>query len=415
MLRKVPLDQVRLGMFVYALEGSWLHHPFWRRRFLLDKEQDLHRLRESDIPGIIIDDERGAAPEPPRTFRPSLPVAANPVRRDAPDDRRPAARVAPMPSRWRVDDEAALARMIVNKSKRAAMRIFGEARMGRAVTVSGVVPLVAEISAAVACNPSALIEAARLTRKDDDIHLHSVAVCVLMINFARALQLDERLVCELGLAGLLHDIGKVGVPDALLKKPDKLSDDEYTVVREHSPRGYELVVASPDAPAIAAEVVLHHHERYDGTGYPHGLKGAAISLYARMASICDVYDAITSTRSYRQAWAPAEAIAHMLEWKGQFDPELLDAFIRSIGIYPVGSLVRLRSNRLGIVLSGNSRQPTRPTVKAFYAVPERVAIRPEIVPIGPSFRDDAILTRERPEHWNLGDWPALRAALLARR
>jgi putative nucleotidyltransferase with HDIG domain len=280
--------------------------------------------------------------------------------------------------------------------------------------VGGVAPLVAEISAAVARNPSALIDAARLTRKDDDIHLHSVAVCVLMIHFARALELDEQLVRELGLAGLLHDIGKVGVPDALLKKPDKLSDAEYTVVREHSRCGYELIVARPDAPAIAAEVVLHHHERYDGMGYPHGLKGDAISLYARMAAICDVYDAITSNRPYSQGRAPAEAIARMLESKGQFDPRLLDIFIRSIGIYPVGCLVRLRSNRLAIVVSENRRQPTRPRVKAFYAVPERVPIRPEIVPIGPSFRDDAILTCERPEHWNLGDWPALRAALLAR-
>jgi HD-GYP domain-containing protein (c-di-GMP phosphodiesterase class II) len=221
-------------------------------------------------------------------------------------------------------------------------------------------------------------------------------------------------VHELGLAGLLHDIGKMAVPDPVLTKPSKLSDDEYAIVREHSQCGYDLLVASPDAPAIAAEVVLHHHERFDGTGYPHRLKGEEISLYARMGAICDVYDAITSDRPYSDAWAPGQSIEHMLESEGQFDPKLLDVFIRSIGIYPVGTLVRLRSNRLGIVVAENKREPMYPKVKAFYAVREHAMIKPEAVTTGPSLRDDGIVRRELPEHWNLGDWPQLRNTLLGR-
>jgi hypothetical protein len=134
-----------------------------------------------------------------------------------------------------------------------------------------------------------------------------------------------------------------------------------------------------------------------------------------MGAICDVYDAITSNRPYKDGSAPAESIACMLESEGQFDPKLLDVFIRSLGIYPVGTLVRLRSNRLGLVVGENKREPTRPKVRAFYAIPERVPIEPELVSIGPSFREDAILKREQPEHWNLGDWPVLRTTLLSRR
>jgi putative nucleotidyltransferase with HDIG domain len=311
-----------------------------------------------------------------------------------------------------VEDETERARTIVGKSKRAVMKMFGEARMGRAIEVSGIAPMVEEISASVARNPSALIGIARLKRKDEYTYMHSVAVCALMINLARTLELDETLVHELGLAGLLHDIGKMAVPDPVLNKPGRLNDDEFAVVREHPQRGYDLVIASENAPAIAAEVVLHHHEKYDGTGYPHGLKGEEISLYARMGAICDVYDAITSNRPYKDGWAPAESIARMLEWHGHFDPRLLDAFIRSVGIYPVGGVVRLRSNRLGIVVAENKREPTRPKVKAFYAIPERTLVKPEAVSIGPSLREDSIVRLEQPEHWNLGEWPRLKAGLL---
>jgi len=290
--------------------------------------------------------------------------------------------------------------------------MFGEARMGRAIEISGVAPLVEEITESVARNPSALIDIARLKKKDEYTYMHSVAVCALMINLARTLEMDGDLVREIGLAGLLHDVGKMAVPDPVLNKPGKLTDDEYAVVREHPQRGYDLVVGSPGAPAIAAEVVLHHHERFDGTGYPHGLKGEEISLYARMGAICDVYDAITSNRPYKDGWAPAASIERMLEWEGQFDPRLLDAFIRSIGIYPVGTLVRLRSNRLGIVVAENKREPARPRVKAFYAIHERAMIKPEPVALGASLRGDAIMNREPPEHWNLGDWAAARKALL---
>lgn len=406
MLRRVPLEEVRLGMFVHALEGSWLQHPFWRRRFLLDSEQDLQRLLDSDIPGIIIDDERGAAPAPPEIGSTLIQrTAAAPA--TAPRRER-----QPMPSGRAVQDEAERARHIVSKSKRAVMKMFGDVRMGRAIEVGGIAPMVEEIAASVTRNSTTLIDMARLKRKDEYTYMHSIAVCALMINFARTLEMDEGLVHELGLAGLLHDIGKMAVPDPVLNKPGRLSDDEFAVVREHPQRGYDLVVASPDAPAIAAEVVLHHHEKYDGSGYPHALKGEQISLYARMGAICDVYDAITSNRPYKEGWAPAESIARMLEWQGHFDQRLLDVFIRSIGIYPVGSIVRLRSNRLGLVVAENKREPTRPKVRAFYAIPERTLIRPELVSIGPSLREDSIVKPEHPEHWNLGDWPNLRADLL---
>lgn len=419
MLVRVPLDEVRLGMFVHAMEGSWLEHPFWRRRFLLDDEQDLARLRESDIPGIVIDDERGAAPDAPNPAAPApIPAAARtspPVKRaPAPEIRRAASAAPALPDQpCSAAEETARANRVVTKSLKAVKKMFGEARLGRAIEMSGIAPLVDEITASVARNPSALIGIARLKHKDEYTYMHSVAVCALMINLAHTLELDKELTRHIGLAGLLHDIGKMAMPDPVLNKPGKLTDDEYAIIQKHPERGYDLVVASQDAPAIAADVVLHHHEKYDGTGYPHGLKGEQIGLAARMGAICDVYDAITSNRPYKEGWAPAESIAKMIEWEGHFDPKLLEAFIRSIGIYPIGTLVRLRSNRLGIVVAHNKREPTHPQVKAFYAIHERAMIAPETITISTSLKGDAIMKREAPEHWNLGDWAKLSKELLA--
>jgi len=422
MLRRVPLDEVQLGMFVHAMEGSWLQHPFWKKRFVLDSEHDLRRLLESDIPGIIIDDERGLAPEPRPDPAPlsKLPGAApRPahVNQRVPEEEFSKSRPALDPlstTPCSVAEETERAKAVVGKAKRKVMKLFGEARLGRVVEAAEVAPLVDEISASVARNPFALINVARLKNKDEYTYMHSVAVCALMVNLARTLELNEVLVRELGLAGMLHDLGKMAVPDPVLNKPGKLTDEEFAVVRQHPQRGYDLLVQAEDAPAIAAEVVLHHHEKFDGSGYPHGLKGEEISLHARMGAICDVYDAITSNRPYKEGWAPAESIARMLEWEGHFDPKLLDAFVRSIGIYPVGTLVRLRSNRLGLIVGENKREPTHPKVKAFYSIYERALTRPEIVTIGNSLRDDAIMKRELPEHWNLGDWPKLQKELMGR-
>ena len=416
MLHRVPLDEVRIGMFVHAMEGSWLRHPFWRKRFLLDSQHDLQRLLDSDIPGVIIDDERGITPGPAAVLASSASsTGRKPIaRRLTEEEFRSGSRAPriPVEATCSVAEETERARTIVTRSKRAVMKMFGEARMGHAIELADVGPMVEEIAASVARNPSALINVARLKSKDEYTYMHSVAVCALMINLARTLELNELLVRELGMAGLLHDLGKMAVPDPVLNKPGKLTEEEYAVVRKHPERGYDFLVQSEDAPAIAAEVVLHHHEKYDGTGYPHGLKGDEISLYARMGAICDVYDAITSNRPYKDGWAPAESIARMLEWNGHFDPKLLDAFIRSIGIYPVGTLVRLRSNRLGLVVAENKRDPIRPRIKAFYAIRDRALIRPEMATIGNSLRDDSIIRRETAEHWNLGDWPRLQKELM---
>src|SRR5690606_1050708 len=131
---------------------------------------------------------------------------------------------------------------------------------------------------------------------------HSVAVCALMIALARQLQLPPEQIREAGIGGMLHDIGKAAMPLQVLNKPGALTDDEYRIMKAHPLRGYEMRKEGGGASAAALEIALHPHEKFDGSGYPHGLAGEDIDLFSRMGAVCDVYDAISSNRPYKKAW-----------------------------------------------------------------------------------------------------------------
>ena len=221
---------------------------------------------------------------------------------------------------------------------------------------------------------------------------------------------------EAGQAGLLHDIGKALMPSEVLNKPGKLTDGEFAVMKTHPERGHELLVEGRGAGAMALDVCLHHHERVDGTGYPHRLSGDAFGLHARMGAVCDVYDAITSNRPYKAGWDPAESVAKMASWKGHFDEAVFAAFVRSIGIYPTGSLVRMASGRLGVVVEQNPEQLAAPVLKLFYSTKASMPFAPVRLDLARDATSDRIVGRESPERWgfkNLDDlWldPDLRKA-----
>ena len=201
-----------------------------------------------------------------------------------------------------VRDELQRAAKLIKRSKKAVTELFQEARLGNAINIEGCMPLVTDISESLARNSSALLGLARLKHKDEYTYMHSVAVCALMLSLARQLGLDEERAREAGLAGLLHDVGKMAMPLEVLNKPGSLTDAEFAIMRSHPERGHAMLLAAGSLPESALDVCLHHHEKYDGSGYPGHLAGEDISLLARMGAVCDVYDAITSNRPYKQAW-----------------------------------------------------------------------------------------------------------------
>lgn len=391
MLKKIPVEQLTLGMHLQAFCGAWLDHPFWRTQFVLTDPNDLTLIAESPIKEVWIDISKGSDISTPGEQASAEIITAEEVPPEKPVVQEKAS----------FNEEFKRASRIVSKGKEAVVSMFQEARMGKAIEAEAAAPLVEEISNSVMRNPGALISLARLKTADDYTFMHSVAVCALMIALARQLGLEEAQVRDAGMAGLLHDLGKAMIPLEILNKPGKLTDEEFDLVKTHPEEGYKLLLEGRGVSEVTKDVCLHHHEKIDGSGYPKKLNGDTMSIFAKMGAVCDVYDAVTSNRPYKAGWDPAESIKRMAEWKGHFDPAVFQAFVKSLGIYPIGSLVRLASGKLGVVIEQGEQSLLKPKVKVFFSTKAQAYIKPEVIDLARSA--EKIAGREDAEKWGIKD------------
>lgn len=388
MLKKITVEQLRVGVHIHEFCGSWMDHSFWRTRFTLSNADELARIRSSGVQEVVIDTEKGLDVDTLAAAAPAVPVTEPQA---APSTRR-----APPPRNAAALAEAAV---LYRKSVPQIKNLFGEARLGHAIGTENFVPLVDNITDSVLRNPVALISVARLKQRDDYTYMHSVAVCALMVSLARQLGMEGEQIRLAGMAGMMHDLGKAVMPLDVLNKPGKLTDDEYAIMKAHPERGHEMLLEDGNAGPVVLDVCLHHHEKIDGTGYPHRLKGSDISLFAKMGAVCDVYDAVTSVRPYKDGWDPAEALRRMAQWAGHFEPAVFQAFIKTVGIYPVGSLVRLQSTRLAVVTEQHPESLLTPKVKVFFSTRANLRMEPEELDLGNPRCQDKIVGCEPPEKW----------------
>lgn len=397
-LRRISVDLLEPGMYIHEVCAPWTQHPFWRSAFMLSDPSDVARMREHDIAEVWIDCSRG------KDVTASDQADAE---RSFPEEVLGGSAEAPAVVRVqaaKMGDELDQAALICSRAKNAVISMFGEVRMGKAVDTGAASALVTEISDSVLRHRSALISLVRLRSQDEYSYMHSVAVCALMIALARELGMSEDDVHRAGRAGLLHDLGKALMPLEVLNKPGTLTDAEFDIMRGHPKGGHRLLAEAGETDEIVLDVCLHHHEKLNGCGYPERLGGDTISLFARMGAVCDVYDAITSNRPYKAGWDPGESIRRMADWcTTHFDERIFHAFVRCLGIYPTGSLVRLASGRLGIVVEQGAGSLTAPRVRVFYSTRSNARIRPETVDLGLRNCPDRVVGSESPDKWHFPD------------
>ncbi|MDG0970295.1 MAG: HD-GYP domain-containing protein [Porticoccaceae bacterium] len=390
MLKKIKTSSLVPGMHIHAFCGPWLLHPFWRSKFTLKGQKEIKKIQQSSIKEVIINIQKGCDVAPlKKTQQTTKAQLKASIESSQP----------PMP----MEQELSRAITIYAQSKQAMQCIFDDVRMGKTMDVNTAKSVVDDISKSVMSNSEALISIVRLKNVDEYTYMHSVAVCALMMAMAKALGWQKEQIKEAGLAGLLHDVGKANIPTGLLNKPGSLTEEENKLMRSHPEEGYKILKHQYSVSAAILDVCLHHHEKVDGSGYPSGLIGNQISQLTKIASICDVYDAITSDRAYKEGWNPADALKKMSQWTGHLDQVLFQTFVKLIGIYPIGALVKLKSEKLGVVYEQNSQSLLKPRVKVFFCVKTHRYLTPEIYDLSDKSIADSILGPEDPENWGISN------------
>lgn len=397
-LKKIDASQLLIGMYIHELSCDWMTHPFLRNRFLLASSEEIAKIRQAGIHDIVIDTARGLdlpgavalAETECETARQVLAV----VQAGAPA--RPVAKVG-------YQQELQRAAKVRDQAAEAVRCMMQDVRLGKAIDVGALGPVVRDITESILRNPGALLGLLQIKTKDDYTFLHSVSVCALLVAFCSHRGMDPALIEQAGIGGLLHDAGKALVPDHILNKPGRLTEEEFAIMRRHPSDGFNILQASGMVSPVVLDIARHHHERRDGTGYPDGLAGDAISELAQMAAIVDVYDALTSERCYHQAMPAALALGKLFEWsKHHFHPGLVQEFTRCIGIYPIGTLVRLQSDKLAVVFEPTPGKPLLPKVHVFFNIKGNVYLRPYVLDLAhQGAQGERIVSHESPARWQV--------------
>jgi putative nucleotidyltransferase with HDIG domain len=398
MKKKIKVDQLKIGMFIHDFNCGWMDHPFLSNRAKVNDEKTIKKIIKHGIHEVYIDTDCGLdvddAPTEEEVHQ-KIQTEINKVAKPQMDQENTTV----------VQEELVKAKEIVTEATQTVQTLMEEIRMGNQLDLEKADQVVEKMVGSVFRNKDALALLGRIKKTDEYTFYHSVSVSVLMISFAKHLGLDAPSIKMIGIGGLLHDIGKMHISSDILNKPGKLTEEEFSEIMKHAEYSHSILDQNPGINEISVQVASQHHERFDGTGYPNGLKGDEISKYGKMAAIVDVYDAITSDRCYRKGMLPAEAMKKLYEWsEHHFDKVFVEHFISCMGIYPVGTLVSIKHGLLGIVLDPGNKSLLHPTVRVIYNIKKGRHIIPYDVNLSEPFQgcpEGKIESYESPHKWNI--------------
>ena len=347
MKKEVPVDKLHFGMFITELDRPWTETPFMFQGFVLNNDKQLDALRKF-CKKVYVDPEKSMAPAPPPPTAKPVSVLATIKEKTAYDEK------------VTVKAEMPVAREATRKASVVLKDIFTTAQAGKALDAPRVKEAVTNMTDSVVRNPDAMMLLAKLKEKGEHQLDRALGVSIYMITFGRYLSLPRPQLDLLGMLGLLQDVGKVKLPAGLLDKKEALNDAEHEVCKSHVSHSLEILRATPGLPPELPELAALHHERYDGSGYPRGLRGSQIGLFGGIAALVDCFDALTQPRPYGEPMSPSNALDMLYKSRDvHFDGPLVEQFIQCIGIYPVGAVVELYSGEIAVIIAQN------PTLRLF--------------------------------------------------
>lgn len=340
--RQVDVSQLEIGMYVCEVDRPWRETPFLFQGFPLLTVQDIRAVQDCCQYVFIDEFQRVKVSLKPE----GAGLGAADSHKRAPLSR-----------------EMQQARRNRDKSSAVLKEVFFDVQLGRGINTAACREAVSDNLQSLLRNESALLWLTRMKTQDEYTSQHCLSVSIMAMGFGHHLGLNNESLEQLGIAGLLHDVGKIRVDPQVLNKPGKLSAEEFEHIKQHATLGYKLLLSHRDLPSIAVDVAHGHHERLDGLGYPRGLGAAQIAYFTRIISIIDCFDAITSNRVYDRARTVKDAFKVLMDCREtHFDAELVMRFIEWLGIFPVGTLVELHTGEVGLVLEKHPKLQLRPKV-----------------------------------------------------
>ncbi len=386
-LTKITLPQLKLGMYVVSIVNPKKNINIKSEGYI-SSQSTIEKLKKSGIKHLTIDTSKTKTNANSTT--PLVPAIK-------------AQKTAQLQAK-KVSFSAEMnkAKVLYDDAKIIQKKLLHDISKDKQLDMESINNTTNAIVESVFRNEDALACLSRLRVKDEYLIEHSLNVAILMSIFAKHLKIEKSIIEQLALGAFLHDIGKIKVPNSILHKPGKFTDDEYQQMKKHVEYGVEIISQETDISAISLAVVKLHHERVDGNGYPNKVPAEELSPYARMIAIVDSYDAMTANRVYKKGMAPIKAFKILRsEDNTGYDKELVEQFIQCLGIYPVGTLVKLASGKLGLISALNNNKPLNPFVKVFYNARLNQAIPIEEVDLSVSKYQDQIESCVRPEDFNL--------------
>ncbi len=392
MIKKIKVEQLRPGIFVHDFNCGWKtgNHILDPNKINSTKIIDI--LISWGIKEVYIDTDRGL----------DISKAKTTIELKSETDkalRQMAAKKPRSPKNIPLREELAVAKNIKKQAIIIINSAMRDAMAGKPVETEGAYELIEKMDKSIMRNRDALVLLTRIRNKDEYTLMHSISVGAYILNYCSTYKLPHHLTVNLAIGGLFHDIGKTKIPLTILNKPGKLTNEEFTEMKRHAEYSAAILKDSRTLPEAACDIALHHHERYDGNGYPHGLKGDEITFGSQLAAIADVYDALTSDRCYKKGIDRVEGLRKLYEWSEfHFNKDLTYKFIRCIGVYPIGTCVQLASGRIGVVV-GSTENVTQPIVRIFYDNRKKLPMPAHDLDL--SITDDKVIKYEDGDKWDI--------------